>query len=58
MIKVQFSTTNTAQLFSAAVGKTTGLVEQVAVDPKYDLEDRLINYTCVMIDIVDALPNS
>ncbi len=25
---------------------------------KFDLEDRLINYTCNMIDIVEALPNS
>jgi four helix bundle protein len=25
---------------------------------KYDLEDRLVNYTCRMIDIVEALPNS
>lgn len=26
--------------------------------PKYDLEDRLVEYTCRMIDVVDALPNS
>jgi four helix bundle protein len=25
---------------------------------EYNLEDRLINYTCTMIDIVEALPNS
>jgi len=25
---------------------------------KYDLEDRLVNYTCRMIDVVEALPNS
>lgn len=25
---------------------------------KYDLEDRLVNYTCLMIDVVDALPNT
>ncbi len=25
---------------------------------KFDLEDRLINYTCNMIDVVEALPNS
>jgi four helix bundle protein len=25
---------------------------------KYDLEDRLVNYTCRMIDVADALPNS
>jgi four helix bundle protein len=25
---------------------------------KYDLEDRLVNYTCIMIDVVDALPNT
>jgi len=25
---------------------------------KYDLEDRLVNYTCRMIDVVEALPNT
>lgn len=25
---------------------------------KYDLEDRLISYTCRMIDVVEALPNT
>lgn len=25
---------------------------------KYDLEDRLVDYTCRMIDVVEALPNS
>ncbi|MGQ9643842.1 MAG: four helix bundle protein [Ignavibacterium sp.] len=25
---------------------------------KFDLEDRLVNYTCRMIDVVEALPNS
>ena len=25
---------------------------------KYDLEDRLVDYTCRMIDVVDALPNT
>lgn len=25
---------------------------------KYDLEDRLVNYTCLMIDMVESLPNS
>ncbi|MFN3873275.1 MAG: four helix bundle protein [Ignavibacterium sp.] len=25
---------------------------------KYDLEDRFVNYTCLMIDIVESLPNS
>src|SRR5882672_2657683 len=25
---------------------------------KYDIEDRLIDYTCRMIDVVEALPNS
>lgn len=25
---------------------------------KYDLEDRLVNYTCRMIDVVEALPHS
>ena len=24
----------------------------------YDLEDRLVNYSCGMIDVVEALPNS
>src|ERR1044071_4428205 len=24
----------------------------------YDLEDRLVNYTCRMIDVVEALPNT
>ena len=27
-------------------------------DRKYDLEDRLVDYTCRMIDVVDALPNT
>ncbi len=26
--------------------------------PKYDLEDRLVKYTCRMTDVVEALPNS
>ncbi|MFN2440138.1 MAG: four helix bundle protein [Chitinophagaceae bacterium] len=26
--------------------------------PKYDLEDRLVEYTCRMIDVVEALPHS
>ncbi|MCW3073402.1 MAG: hypothetical protein JWP69_471 [Flaviaesturariibacter sp.] len=26
--------------------------------PKYDLEDRLVNFTCRMIDVVESLPNS
>lgn len=25
---------------------------------KFDLEDRLVNYTCIMIDGVEALPNT
>ena len=25
---------------------------------KYDLEDRLVNYSCRMIDVVEALPNT
>jgi four helix bundle protein len=25
---------------------------------KYDLEDRLVDYTCRMIEVVEALPNS
>lgn len=25
---------------------------------KFDLEDRLVNYTCRMIDVVEALPNT
>ena len=25
---------------------------------KYDLEDRFVNYTCRMIDVVEALPNT
>lgn len=25
---------------------------------KYDLEDRLVNYTCIMIDVVEVLPNT
>ena len=25
---------------------------------KYDLEDRLVNFTCRMIDVVEALPNT
>lgn len=25
---------------------------------KYDLEDRFVNYTCIMIDIVESLPNT
>ena len=25
---------------------------------KYDLEDRLVDYTCGMIDVVEALPNT
>ena len=25
---------------------------------KYDLEDRLVDYSCRMIDVVDALPNT
>ncbi len=25
---------------------------------KYDLEDRLVDYTCRMIDVVESLPNS
>jgi hypothetical protein len=24
----------------------------------YDLEDRLVNFTCWMIDVLDALPNN
>ena len=27
-------------------------------DRKYDLEDRLVNYSCRMIDVVEAFPNS
>ena len=27
-------------------------------DRKYDLENRLVNYSCRMIDVVEALPNS
>ena len=27
-------------------------------DKKYDLEDRLVAYTCGMIEVVEALPNS
>jgi hypothetical protein len=25
---------------------------------KFDLEDRFVDYTCRMIDVVEALPNS
>ena len=27
-------------------------------DAKYDLEDRLVEYTCRMIDVVESLPNT
>ena len=27
-------------------------------DRKYDLEERLVNYSCRMIDVVEALPNT
>lgn len=27
-------------------------------EQKFDLEDRLVDYTCRMIDVVEALPNS
>jgi four helix bundle protein len=27
-------------------------------DRKYDLEDRFVDYTCRMIDVVEALPNT
>ena len=27
-------------------------------DKKYDLEDRLVEYSCRMIDVVDALPST
>lgn len=27
-------------------------------EKKYDLEDRMVSYTCRMIDVVEALPNS
>jgi len=27
-------------------------------DKKYDLEDRLVEFTCRMIDVVEALPNT
>lgn len=33
--------------------KTTGMQNR-----KYDLEDRLVDYTCRMIDVVEALPNT
>jgi four helix bundle protein len=28
------------------------------MERKYDLEDRLVEYSCRMIDVVDALPNT
>jgi len=28
------------------------------MEKRYDLEDRLINFTCRMIDVVEKLPNS
>ena len=28
------------------------------INRKFDLEDRLVDYTCRMIDVVEALPNS
>jgi len=28
------------------------------MERKFDLEDRLVNYTCKMIEIVESLPNS
>jgi hypothetical protein len=27
-------------------------------DKKYDLEDRLVEYSCRMIDVVEALPST
>ena len=28
------------------------------MQPKYDLEDRLVDFTCRMIDVVEVLPNT
>ena len=28
------------------------------MERKYDLEDRLVDFTCRMIDVVEALPNT
>ena len=28
------------------------------MEKKYDLEERLVNYTCIMIDVVEALPGT
>lgn len=30
----------------------------MAMEKKYDLEDRLVDWTCRMIDVVEALPNT
>jgi four helix bundle protein len=30
----------------------------MAASKKYDLEDRLVEFTCRMIDVVEALPNT
>jgi four helix bundle protein len=31
---------------------------QIMAERKFDLEDRLVDYTCRMIDVVEALPNT
>jgi four helix bundle protein len=36
----------------------SGLSSIKKVEKIYDLEDRLVNYTCRMIDVVEALPKS
>ena len=35
-----------------------GIKTTILQNRKYDLEDRLVDYTCRMIDVVEALPNT
>ena len=53
MFNIQYSIFNTQCLVV-----TTELSFWSMEQKKYDLEYRLVNYTCIMIDVVEALPGT
>ena len=42
----------------STLNKQFSLFEKNMDKRKFDLEDRLVNYTCRMIDVIEALPNT
>ncbi len=57
MLNAQFSKENKYSKFQTIILVKINILNMAAIQ-KYDLENRLVDFTCRMIDVVEALPNT